>query len=330
MAGIMTLSLVACGNGTTKETASTEDATESSVANGDEDGMGEKKVVVAFSQNTTSDPWRVAQTNDIKRVAKERGYELIYTDAQGDTAKQISDVEDICAQGVDILILDPAEYEASSECLTIAKEAGAKVFLIDREVNGTAGEDYVTCIATDFIWNGKVNAEWLIEKTGGTAKIVEITGTPGSAAMIDRQAGFQQGLEGHEGMEIISSQNGNWSRSEAQSAMENIIQSTGGDIDAVYTHNDEMGMGAIQAIEGAGLEPGKDILVVSCDGQKDFVKAIIAGTAGCTASCSPLYGDITFDTIESYLAGEEIPTSIVMDDVLFTADTAEELMDRTY
>ncbi len=288
------------------------------------DNAESKKVKVAFSQCQSSDPWRITQTNDIKEEAERRGYDLIYTDAQGDTSKQISDVEDICAQGVDYLILDGREFEASAACLDIAKKAGVEVILIDRLVKGTAGEDYITYIGTDFVWEGQAAGAWLAEKTGGKSNIVEITGTAGSSAAIDRQKGFLEGIKDYPDMKVVVSQTADFSRANAQSVMENIIQSHAGKFDAVFAHNDEMAMGALQAIKSAGLVPGEDVIVIGCDGQQDAVKAVIAGELGATVTCNPRYGKITFDTLEKIIAGEEIPEVVILEDYLIDASNAEE------
>lgn len=298
---------------------------EDTADNSDKAGSSEtSEVKVAFSQCQSSDPWRIAQTNDIKRAAEENGYDLIFTDAQGNTSKQISDVEDICAQGVDYLILDAREYEASAACLDVAKEAGVKVVLIDRLVKGTVGEDYITYIGTDFVWEGREAGKWLAEKLEGKGKIVEISGTAGSTAAMDRSQGFMEAIKENPDMEVIVSQTADFSRAEAQSTMENILQSSGKDIAAVFAHNDEMGLGVIQAIKGAGLEPGKDIIVVSCDGQSDAVKAVIAGELGATVTCNPYYGDITFEVLDKIIKGEKIEETYILEDVVIDVQNAEE------
>ena len=125
-------------------------------------------------------------------------------------------------------------------------------------------------------------------------------------------------------MEVIASQTADFSRSEAQSTMENILQSSGNDIAAVFAHNDEMGLGVIQAIKGAGLEPGKDIIVVSCDGQSDAVKAVIAGELGCTVTCNPYYGDITFEVLDKIIKGEKVEETYILEDVVIDSKNAEE------
>ena len=314
---------VSSDDGASSETMENENS-QNTTDKTNNDTSGDKDLKIAFSQCQSSDPWRIAQTNDIMRAAKERGYDLIYTDAQGDTSKQISDVEDICAQGVDYLILDGREFEASSACLDVAKKAGVKVILIDRLIRGDVGEDYITYIGTDFVWEGEAAGNWIVEKTGGEAKIIEVTGTPGSAAADDRQKGFMKAIGAQPEMEVIVSQTADFSRAEAQKIVENAIQSTGGDFNVIFAHNDEMGMGAIQALKSAGIKAGENIIVVSIDGQQDAVKAVIAGELGATVTCNPLYGDITFDTLEKIIAGETVPETLILEDFVIDPSNAEE------
>lgn len=316
---VLLTALSACSSqGTIKESENAVNKSESASEN------NSAGIKVAFSQSQSSDPWRIAMTGDIKAEAEKRGIDLIYTDGQGDTSKQISDVEDIVSQGVDYLIYAGREYEASAAALDTAKQAGVKVILVDRLVRGEPGEDYITYIGTDFIWEAETAGNWLIDKFNGEAKVVEITGTPGSSAAIDRSKGIRNAFEKAKGMEIIASQTADFSRSEAQKVAENIIQSTGGEFDAIFAHNDEMAMGAIQAIKSSGLVPGKDIIVISNDGQKDAVEAVISGEMGCTVTCNPRYGQITFDTLEKIVNGEEVPEKIVLEDYLIDSENAEE------
>lgn len=299
---------------------------ENNIANFPGDNPTDSKIKIAFSQCQSSDPWRIAQINDIKRAAKEHGYDLIYTDAGGDTAKQIEDVKYICQQGVDYLIYAPREYEASAAALKIAKDAGVQVILIDRLVRGTVGEDYITYITTDFFWEGKEAGKWLANKLDGKANIIEIRGTIDSSAARDRRDGFMEVVNDNQDMNLIASQSANFSRSEAQIIMENILRSSTSKIDAVFAHNDEMALGVLYSIKGAGFEPGEDIIVVSCDGQSNAVKAIIAGELGCTVTCNPYYGDITFKILEKIISGEEVKEKYILEDVVIDNRNAEEML----
>jgi galactofuranose transport system substrate-binding protein len=289
-----------------------------------------KKLRVGFSQMENNNPWRIAETNSIKEEAAKRGIELVYTDAQSQTAKQVSDVEDLIAQKVDYILLAPREFEGLAPALQSAKAAGIPVILIDRAAAGTAGVDYVTIIASDFILEGNQAGDWLAKITSGKASIVELTGTTGSSVAIDRADGFAEAIKKYPDMKIIASQTGDFARANGQKVMENIIQAKGKEITAVYAHNDEMAIGAIQALKAAGMTPGKDVTIISIDGSKDALKAIIAGELGATVECNPRFGPSAFDVVEKLEKGEKVPTSIVNPDRFFDKDNAEKFVDESY
>ncbi len=277
-------------------------------------------------------PWRIAETNSMKDEAARRTdrFELIVTDAQGQTSKQVSDVEDLVARGVNAIFLAPREYEGLAPALQAAKAANIPVFLIDREARGTVGEDYVAFIGSDFTSEGRRAAQWLAEKTGGRANIVELTGTSGSSVARDRSQGFNEVRANYPEMRIIVSQNGDFSRATAQNVMQNIIQARGREITAVYTHSDEMALGAIQALQAAGIKPGQDVIVVSVDGQKSALEAIMRGELGATVECNPRFGPVAFDTLEKFLRGERIEPKIIMQDRFFDASNAAQFVNEAY
>jgi len=293
-------------------------------------GDATHSVAVGFSQTGNQVGWRLAQTTSIVGEGEARGYKIVYTDAQEDTEKQITDVEEILKEGVDYLIFDPREYEASAAALQKAKDAKVPVIVVDRAVRGTPGVDYVTLIAPDFSWEAEQVANWLKRAKGGKAKIVEITGTLGSSAMIDRQKGFGQVVDSEPGMEIIASENGNFIRSEAQKAMEKIIQTKPGQFDTIFVHNDDMAIGVLQALKSAGIMPGKDVMVIGIDGQKEAVQAIIDGEMACTVTCSPYYGPIVFDTIEKLIKGEFVEENIIMQNYIIDINNAKEELDKAF
>ena len=295
-------------------------------------GGGGGKVEVGFSQMENNNPWRIAETNSMRAEAAKRGdrFELVITDAQGQTAKQVSDVEDLVARGVDAIFLAPREFEGVAPALQAAKAARIPVFLIDREAAGTAGEDYVTFIGSNFVEQGRRAAEWLIKETGGKASIVELTGTPGSSVARDRTKGFREAIAAHPGMQIIASQTGDFSRAAGQKAMENIIQSKGQEITAVYAHNDEMALGAIQALKAAGRQPGKEVLIVSIDGERAALEAIMRGEMNISVESNPRFGPLAFETLEKHLAGEKIPPKIILEDRLFDQSNAAQYVNEAY
>ncbi|OUL35945.1 sugar ABC transporter substrate-binding protein [Nostoc sp. 106C] len=290
------------------------------------------KKIVGFSQTENIGPWRVAETNSIKAEAAKRQetYDFLMTDAQGQTSKQFSDIEDLIARQVDAIFLVPREYEGLTPALEAARAAKIPVFLIDREAAGKPGEDFVSFLGSDFIAQGRRVGEWLAKATDGKAAIVELTGTAGSSVAIERAKGFRNAIANYPNMKIIASQTADFSRAAAQRVMENIIQAKGSEITAVYAHNDEMALGAIQAIKSAGMKPGKDVIIGSIDGQKTALEAIIRGELGVSVESNPRFGPLVFATLEKYVAGEKIPPRIILKDRLFDATNAKDFVNEAY
>ena len=286
--------------------------------------------VVGFSQMESDNPWRIAQTKSLQDEAAKRGYQLVVTDAQGQTAKQVSDVEDLIARRVDVILLAPREFEGLTPALQAAKAANIPVILVDREAAGTAGTDFVTFLGSNFVEQGKRAAEWLVKETGGTAGIVELQGTPGSSVAADRAKGFHDEIAKHSGMKILASQTGNFSRATAQGVMQNIAQSLGKQITAVYAHNDEMALGAVQALTAAGLKPGTDVRIISIDGQRAARDRLERGELGATVESNPRFGPLAFDTIEKFRRGETIPGKILITDRFFDKTNAAQFTAEAY
>jgi ribose transport system substrate-binding protein len=290
----------------------------------------EGRFVVGFSQMESDNPWRLAQTKSLRDEAAKRGVEIVVTDAQGQTAKQVSDVEDLIARRVSVILLAPREYEGLAPALQAAKEARIPVILVDREAAGKAGDDYVTFLGSNFVEQGRRAAEWLAKESNGQAKIVELSGTPGSSVAADRAKGFRDELAKHPGMQIVASQTGNFSRATAQGVMQNIAQARGKEITAVYAHNDEMALGAVQALKAAGLKPGTDVKVVSIDGQRAALEAIEAGELGATVESNPRFGPLAFDTIERVRKGEPVEPKILITDRFFDKANAAQFKAEAY
>lgn len=291
---------------------------------------GDGKKVVGFSQMENNGPWRIAETQSMRDEAAKRGYELIVTDAQGKTSKQISDVEDLVARRVSAIFLAPREFEGLAPALAAAKEAKIPVFLIDREAAGKPGEDYVTFIGSNFVEEGQRVGDWVVKNTNGKAGVIILEGTTGSSVAIDRNKGFMEAIKNSPDIKILASQTANFTRSEGQKVMENLIQAHGKNITVVYTHNDEMALGAIQALKSAGMNPGKDVKVVSIDGQKSALQAIIDGDMNITVECNPRFGPIAFDTYEKFLRGEQIPPKIINQDRFFDISNAAQFLNEAY
>jgi len=287
---------------------------------------------VGFSQVETNNPWRIAQTESIQAEAEKRGWKLVYADAAGSEAKQIADVDSMIAQKVDAIFLAPRSEKPLAQAVLKARAAGIPVILLDRNVDQTIakpGQDYVTFIGSDFIEEGRRAAEWLDQATGGNAKIIQLEGTVGSSPAIDRAKGFADYIADKPGMEIIASQTGDFARDKGRQVMETLLQAHP-DVTAVYAHNDEMAIGAIAALEAAGKVPGKDVIIVSIDGTKDALQAIIDGKLGATVECSPFFGPKAFDTLVAYAKGEEIPAKIINPDKFFDSSNAQQYLPEAY
>ncbi len=303
-----------------------------SATTGETGGNSGGKKTVAFAQMENTGPWRIAESNSMKAEAAKRAanYDFVYTDAQSQTAKQVSDVEDMIARKVSAIFLAPREAEGFSSAFKSAKAANIPVILIDREATGTAGTDFVTVIKSDFVKEGQRAGEWLATKTSGKAGIVELKGTTGSSVANDRSKGFMDAISKSPDMKIIASQDANFTRAEGQKVMENIIQAKGKAITAVYAHNDEMALGAIAALKAANMNPGRDVMVVSIDGQKSALQAIIAGEMNATVECNPRFGPIAFDTLEKFMKGEKPPAQIINEDRFFDASNAAQFVEEAY
>lgn len=285
------------------------------------------EAVVGFSQSETlNNPFRITETESVEGEAEERGVELISTNAQSGAPKQLSDIQDMLAQGAEVLIIAPLLEEGLEPALNAASQQGVPVFLIDRETAGEPCEDYITFMGSDFLQQGEQAAEKLVEITDGEAQIVELGGVPGASVTNDRAEGFRNIVEEEQSMEIIASQTANFVRAEGQTVMEQLIQSNP-DLDAVYAHNDEMAIGAIQALRDAGRNPGEDVKIISIDGTRDAAQAIVNGELNAMVTTNPRFGPLAFDTIEDFLAGEPIPQKIIVQDEVIDEGNAEEYLD---
>ena len=288
---------------------------------------------VGFSQMESNNPWRIAETKSFQETAEGCNWDLISTDAAGSAAKQVADVDSMIAQGIDVLFLPPREEKPLIPAVMKAKAAGIPTFLVDRSVDpnvAQAGRDYVAFLGSDFVDQGRRVAEWTLENfEGEKGIIVELEGTTGSSPANDRKKGFDDVMADQDNMEIVASQSGDFARDLGRQVMETLLQAHP-DVNIVYAHNDEMAIGAIQALELAGRKPGEDVLVVSIDGTRDALQAIIDGKMGVTVESSPFFGPLACKVMERYANGEEIETWVKVEDRIFTADNAADHVDEAY
>lgn len=290
----------------------------------------ETNLTVGFSQIGAENPWRTAETGSIKSEAEKRGVNLKFADAQGKQENQIQALKAFIAQKVDAIILAPVIETGWEPVLKDARKANIPVVLVDRGVKVSDNSLYATLIASDFVDEGRRAGEWLAKKTDGKAVIAELQGTPGAAPAIDRKKGFEEAISKHPDMKIVKSQTGDFTRAKGKEVTEAFLKADK-NITAIYSHNDDMALGAIQAIEEAGKKPGQDILVVSIDGMKAAMEAVVAGKLNCTVECNPLLGPAAFDAAQKAKDGKELPRSTVVKDELFDSTNAKDaLPDRKY
>lgn len=320
LTGLAALALVGCGD----KGGDTAGGTTGTTTDG-------KKLVVGFSQIGAESDWRKANTESIQSEAKNRGIDLKFSDAQQKQENQIKAIKGYIAQGVDVIAFAPVVETGWEPVLREAKAANIPVFVSDRRP--AVPEDlYVTFIGADFVQEGKFAGEWVIKATNGKANVAELTGTTGSAPANDRAKGFRDALTASPDVKIIFSQTGDFTRAKGKEVMEALLKSPQGkDVNVLYAHNDDMALGAIQAIEEAGKVPGKDILIVSIDGVKAAFEAMVEGKLNCTVECNPLLGPFLFDAIEKHRKGEALDKRTVIPDKVFEQSQAkDELPNRRY
>jgi len=284
------------------------------------------KFTVGFSQIGAESAWRTAETESIRSEAANRGIDLRFSDAQQKQENQIKALRTFLAQNVKAIVLAPVVETGWEPVLREIKAANIPVILVDRGVKVDDESLYTTLIASDFIEEGRMAAKWLATKLNRKGNIVELQGTPGSSAAIDRKKGFEEGIAPYAPMKVIKSQTGDFTRSKGKEVMEAFLKADGKNINAVYAHNDDMALGAIQAIEEAGLKPGTDIVIVSIDGVKAAFEAIVAGKLNCTVECNPLLGPAVFETLDAIRNGDKVGKKIITKDEVYDEANAKQVL----
>jgi len=294
-----------------------------------------KPLVIGFSQVGAESEWRTANTVSIKDAAKKEGITLKFADAQQKQENQVKAIRSFIAQRVDVIAFSPVVESGWDTVLREAKAAKIPVILTDRAVNVSDPSLYVTFIGSDFVEEGRRAGRWLLERAKKTPdtviNIVELQGTVGSAPALDRKKGFEEVITTNPKLKVIRSQTGDFTRAKGKEVMEAFLKAEGKKINVLYAHNDDMAIGAIQAIEEAGLKPGKDILVISIDGVKGAFEAMIAGKLNVTVECSPLLGPQLMQIARDVVANKPVPKRITTQESVFPAEVAaKEFPNRKY
>ena len=331
--GVVGVASVA-GATTPDDSAASDDSTASdgsAAPAGDVEIPDLSEYTMGFAQVGAESGWRTANTQSIQSAAEASGVELLFTDAQGRQEAQVESIRGFIEQGVDLIAFSPIVETGWDAVLVEARDAGIPVILTDRAIESEEEGLYVTFLGSDFILEGERAGDWVNEAfaDADTVNIVELQGTTGSAPALDRAEGFRNVVTDPK-FEITASQTGDFTREGGKKVMEAFLQADP-DIDLVFAHNDDMGLGAIEAIEAAGLVPGVDIQIVTIDAVHDGMVALSEGKINFIVECSPLLGPQLMQLTGQVLAGETVPDRVVTEETTFTQEQAiEALPDRQY
>jgi galactofuranose transport system substrate-binding protein len=301
------------------------------------DSGGSGKITMGFAQVGAESGWRSANTKSIQDSAKEAGIDLKFTDAQGKQENQIQAIRSYIQQKVDVIAFSPVVETGWDAVLQEAKAAGIPVILTDRAVDSKDTSLYKTFLGSDFVVEGQKAGQWVVDNAAdadtdgdGAINVVQLEGTTGAAPAIDRGKGFADTIKADPSIKVVASQTGDFTRDGGKQVMESFLQS-GDHIDVLFAQNDDMGLGAIEAIEAAGLEPGKDIKIITVDAVHDGMQALADGKINFIVECNPLLGPQLMDAAKKILAGDDVEPRILTKETTFTQDqAAEALPDRQY
>ncbi len=319
---VLLTALAACGGGGGDGSANPG----AGGAGGQDDG----KIVMGFAQVGAESGWRTANTKSVQESAAAAGIELQFSDAQQKQENQLKAIRSFIQQKVDVIAFSPVVETGWDAVLLEAKRAGIPVILTDRAVDSEDDTLYETFLGSDFVEEGKKAGQWLIDNTQGAVNVVELQGTTGAAPAIDRKEGFESVIAARPDIKIVATQSGDFTRAGGKQVMEAFLQSNP-DIDVVYAHNDDMGLGAIEAIKAAGKKPGVDIKIISVDAVKDGMTALANGEINFIVECNPLLGPQLMELAKKVVAGEEVPKRVVTEETTFTQEQAKAaLPERKY
>jgi len=309
---LSSLALTACGN---------SDGSSGSKTSSDEITMG-------FAQVGAESGWRTANTKSIQESAKSAGIDLKFSDAQQKQENQIKAIRSYIQQKVDVIAFSPVVETGWDTVLLEAKRANIPVILTDRAVDSEDDSLYESFLGSDFVKEGEKAGQWLVDNADssdvngdGEINVVQIEGTTGAAPAIDRKEGFEKVIASDPKIKVIASQTGDFTRDGGKKVMESYLKSQQG-IDVLFAHNDDEGLGAIEAIEAAGLTPGKDIKIITIDAVKDGMTALSEGKINFIVECSPLLGPQLMDLAEKVVAGEPVEKRIVTEETTFDQEQA--------
>ncbi|WP_214412370.1 ABC transporter substrate-binding protein [Sphaerisporangium fuscum] len=287
-------------------------------------GGGSGKLTLGFAQVGAESGWRTANTKSIQESAEQAGINLKFSDAQQKQENQIKAIRSYIQQKVDVIAFSPVVESGWDTVLKEAKDAKIPVVLTDRAIDSADTSLYVSFLGSDFVEEGRRAADWLVKDSQGKSgpiNIVQLEGTTGSAPAIDRKKGFEEVVSKDPKFKIVASQTGDFTRAKGKEVMQAFLKAQP-KIDVLFAHNDDMALGAIQAIEEAGKKPGVDIKIISIDGVKDAFQAMKDGKINVVVECNPLLGPQLMDIVKKVTKGEQVPKRIQTQEGVFTQDQA--------
>ncbi|HUQ55232.1 ABC transporter substrate-binding protein [Lentzea sp.] len=285
-------------------------------------GSSGSTITMGFAQVGAESGWRTANTKSIQDEAKAAGVDLKFSDAQQKQENQIKAIRSYIQQKVSVIAFSPVVETGWDTVLLEAKRANIPVILTDRSIDSDDTSLYKTFLGSDFVEEGRKAGDWLVANVTGPANVVELQGTTGAAPAIDRKKGFEEKIASKPDIKVVASQTGDFTRSGGKQVMEAFLKSQP-KIDVVYAHNDDMGLGAIEAIKAAGKVPGKDIKIITVDAVKDGMTALANGEVNFIVECNPLLGKQLMDLAKKVVAGENVPARVVTEEGTFTQEQAK-------
>jgi ABC-type sugar transport system substrate-binding protein len=307
VASVVLLSaLTACGSG----------------GGGDTGSSSGGAITMGFAQVGAESGWRTANTKSVQDEAKAAGIDLKFSDAQQKQENQIKAIRSYIQQKVSVIAFSPVVETGWDTVLLEAKRANIPVILTDRSIDSDDTSLYKTFLGSDFVEEGRKAGDWLVANASGATNVVELQGTTGAAPAIDRKKGFEEKIAAKPDIKVVASQSGDFTRSGGKQVMEAFLKSQP-KIDVVYAHNDDMGLGAIEAIKAAGKVPGKDIKIITVDAVKDGMQALANGEINFIVECNPLLGKQLMDLAKKVVAGEQVPERVVTVEGTFTQEQAK-------
>lgn len=294
-----------------------------------------KTIVLGFSQLGSESTWRAANTNSIQSAALEAGISLIIKNAEQSQQKQVEAIRSFIESKVDIIAIAPVVQTGWDDILEEVKQARIPVIILDRSIQVKDHSLYVTYIGSDFFEEGVKAAKYMLDKMrhhSGEIKIAELQGTIGSTPSIDRGRGFREMIQESNIYKITLSQPADFTKEGGHKVMREFLSLPEEERpEVLFSHNDDMAIGAIEAIEEAGLKPGTDIIIISVDGTRRAFEQMIAGNINAVVECNPLLGPLLMQATQEIMSGRTLPKRMVPPEDIFPQELAAmEVGNRTY